>query len=202
MLIILYAAKNETNIEQMLGMPDYSYYFVLREFQRVLEKLATIVTVRNPRLEVDAIYERCRRAGESCVFLSFTPPHDTPIDLACPTVPVFAWEFYDIPDETWDHEVRNDWSMVLGRLGHAITHSKFAATAVRRSVGDDFPIASIPAPVWERCARVSEACRPEPCQPAFEVSWQGEKIDTRDPDAPISPIRRRPASPGAAASAS
>ena len=85
MVIILYAAKNDNNIAQMLGMPDYSYYFVLREFLPVLKKLGTIVTVRNPEAEVDAVYRSCRHIGESCVFLSFTPPHDTLIDLTCPT---------------------------------------------------------------------------------------------------------------------
>ena len=180
MVIILYASKNDIDIDETLGHPDYSYYFVLKEFRPALEKLGAVVTVRDPRVEVDALFTICRHLAEPCVFLSFTPPHDTLIDLACPTIPVFAWEFYDIPDETWDREARNDWHRVLSTLGHGITHSTFAATAVRKSLGADFPVASIPAPVWDRFARLCENAPPEPVQPDFRIQWHGKKTDSRD----------------------
>lgn len=180
MVIILYAAKNARNIEQNLGMPDYSYYFVLKEFRPVLEKHGEVIVVDDPITEVDNIYEACCQRSESCVFLSFTPPHDTLIDLSCPTIPVFAWEFYDIPDEIWDKELRNDWRMVLEKLGCAITHSAFAAEVVRKKLGGAFPVASIPAPVWDRFAHFSENQPPVPVQKPFTLHWQGRKIDSAE----------------------
>ena len=180
MVIILFADKNDSNISQMLGMPDYSYYFVQKEFRPVLEKLGETVVVHDPGIEVDAIYESCRNAGEPCVFLSFTPPHATPPGLACPTAPVFAWEFYDIPNETWNQESRHDWTAVLDSLGCGITHSDFAVTAVRRAMGQDFPVVSIPAPVWDRFARLTQPGACQPRQPGFDLVWQGQKLDTRD----------------------
>ncbi|MGR8935810.1 MAG: glycosyltransferase [Gammaproteobacteria bacterium] len=180
MVIILYAAKNAKNIEQMLGMPDYSYYFVLKEFRPVLERLGEVIIIDDPLTEVDAIYAACCKRNEACVFLSFTPPHDTLIDLACPTIPVFAWEFYDIPNETWDKEVRNDWRMVLDKLGCAITHSTFAVNTVHKSLGTEFPVASIPAPVWDRFARPGDNQTAAPVQPHFAIHWRGRKIDSLD----------------------
>ena len=39
MLIIIYSETNQSNILENLGKPEYSYYFVLKEFRPVLERL-------------------------------------------------------------------------------------------------------------------------------------------------------------------
>ena len=59
-----------------------------------------------------------------------------PLGLACPTIPVFAWEFDSIPTETWFGEPFQDWRYVLKKTGRAITHSKFAVGAVRAAMGE------------------------------------------------------------------
>ena len=97
MLIIIHSETNKSNIEQNLGRPEYSYYFVLKEFRPVLERLGQVIEVSNPDELVDRLYFDCQSRGEDCVFLSFSPPHRTPIHYACPTIPVFAWEFSTFP---------------------------------------------------------------------------------------------------------
>lgn len=93
MLIIIHSETNKTTIRQNLGRPEYSYYFVLKEFRPLLEEIGQVVEVSDPDELVDRLYHDCRKRGEPCVFLSFSPPHRTPIHHACPTIPVFAWEF-------------------------------------------------------------------------------------------------------------
>ena len=75
------------------------------------------------------------------------PPHRTPIHHACPTIPVFAWEFSTLPSETWHGEPRHDWRHVLRHSGRAITHSSFTVDVVRAAMGRDYPVLSVPAPV-------------------------------------------------------
>lgn len=150
MNILVYSETTSDNVESRLGKSEYSYYFVLREFLPVLRTLGRVVAVKDPGQEVDPIFRECGDYGENCVFLSFTPPHLTLMDLACPTIPVFAWEFDTIPSETWYGEREQDWRYVLDRLGRAITHSSATVRTIKAAMGRDFPIESIPAPVWDR----------------------------------------------------
>ena len=152
MNFILYSDIGESTINKSLGLPEYSYYFVLKAFRTVLQELGTVTVVRHPETEVDPLFEACRERGEECVFLSFSPPNKTLIDLRCPTVSVFAWEYSNIPDELWDDDVRNDWRIVFGRHGRAITLSSYTARIVRQAMGAGFPVLAVPAPLWEQFA--------------------------------------------------
>ena len=98
MIIVVYSPTNEGTILRDLGTPEYSYYFVLKAFRPVLDRIGIVVEVDEPEYQVDSIYDFARELGESCIFLSFSPPHRTLIDLVCPTIPVFAWELLDRPD--------------------------------------------------------------------------------------------------------
>lgn len=152
MNFILYSDIGENTINKSLGLPEYSYYFVLKAFRTVLQELGTVTVVRQPETEVDPLFDACRERGEECVFLSFSPPNKTLIDLRCPTVSVFAWEYSNIPDELWDEDLRNDWRNVFGRHGRAITLSSYTARIVREAMGPGFPVLAVPAPLWEQFA--------------------------------------------------
>jgi glycosyltransferase involved in cell wall biosynthesis len=147
MKILIYSHTNESTIKKNYGMAEYSYYLVLKEFLPVLKKLGKVIIIADPESEVDAIYKK--HIFGDCVFLSFTPPHKTITTLQCPTIPVLAWEFEDIPTEIWDNDARNDWRFTLGKLGFAITHSTHTARAIRKAMRPDFPVTAIPAPVWD-----------------------------------------------------
>jgi hypothetical protein len=109
MIILVHTAFHNGNVAANLGQPEYSYYFVLREFRPVLEQLGIVIDIHDPARDVDVVYHNCLKQGVACVFLSFLPPNKTPIGLACPTVPVFAWEYADLPDEGFSGKARNDW---------------------------------------------------------------------------------------------
>ncbi|MGN8274875.1 glycosyltransferase [Pseudomonas sp. SMN5] len=182
MLIIIYSETNQTNILENLGKPEYSYYFVLKEFRPVLERLGQVVEVTRPDEEVDQLYAECQRRGEDCVFLSFSPPHRTAAHYACPTIPVFAWEFSTIPTESWQGEPRHDWRVVLSATGMAITHSSFTVNAVREVMGADFPIIAIAAPVWDRFAARGALLAQRPTVEHLRLQLRGLLIDSRTTD--------------------
>lgn len=156
MRFLVYSEVTEATIASNLGLPEYSYYFVLRDFLPALRLLGEVVVIKDPQSEVDALYDAAREAGESCVFLSFSPPHKTLLSLRCPTFPVFAWEFDTIPTEYWLDEINQDWRHVLRVCGAGITHSALTVEAVKRELGDDFPIISIPSPVWDKFSTIRE----------------------------------------------
>lgn len=179
-MFVVYSQVSAEKLSKSLGMPEYSYYFVLKGFLPVLRELGEVVIVNNPEQEVDAIYDDCLKRGQRCVFLTFTPPNKSVVGLRCPTVCVFAWEFDRIPDEVWDDDPKNDWRYVLADHGQAITLSQYAAAAVRRAMGPDFPIAAIPVPVGDEFEHLKD---PEgiallTSMPALSI--MGNVVDSRN----------------------
>ncbi|MCQ8279200.1 glycosyltransferase [Acetobacteraceae bacterium KSS8] len=193
MIILIHSETDASTLVGNLGRAEYSYYFVRRAFHPVLERLGIVVPVHDPARDVRAIAANAEQHGESCVFVSFAAPHNTPLGLPCPTIPVFAWEFDTLPNEVWDDDPRNDWRFVLGRTGQAVTHSGFAVSATRSAMGPTYPVESIPAPVWDSHAALYRAQKDGPILPrgvSFGVT--GRVIDTRTVDLSLynSPTRR------------
>ncbi len=178
MNFILYSDVNDRSISQSLGRPEYSYYFVLKAYRPVLESLGRVHVVSSAG-EVDPLYRQLVAAGEDSVFLSFTPPQNTPSALECPTICVIAWEFDSIPDESWDNDPRHDWTQMLARQGRAITLSSHTARAIRRAMGEDFPVLVLPTPLWENFAAIREQHLSVPINPGAALAIKGCIFDSR-----------------------
>ena len=180
MKFLVYSEITAARIASSLGMSEYSYYFVLRDFLPVLQKLGQVVVVENPEVEVDAHYEAACAAGERCLFLSFSPPHKTTLGLRCPTLPVFAWEFDSIPNESWLDEPEQDWRHALRLCGSGIVHSELTAQAVKQVLGEDFPVIAIPSPVWDKFHGFRDAPALPLVQPMRLHLTSGVVLDTHD----------------------
>jgi glycosyltransferase involved in cell wall biosynthesis len=193
MIFLVYSETNAGMIADNLGRSEYSYYFVLKELRPVLERLGIVVAVSDLSNEVDRIYRNALQRGEECLFLCFAPPHYTPIDFSCPTISIFAWEFDTIPYEEWSGEPRNDWRIVLRHLGRAITHSEFTVRNVKAVMGEDFPVVSIPAPVWNRFDQLRRKYPATPVCKGVELSVVGTVVDSRTVDLePYAPFLKVP----------
>lgn len=188
MIIMVYSAFNARSIGESLGAPEYSYWFVRRAFWPVLERFGIVVPVTDPAREVDTVQRTAAAQGQDCVFFSFEPPHKTALGLGCRTIPVFAWEFDTIPDEAFAEDARNDWRHVLRATGSAITHSRFAVDAVRRGTGADYPVWSIPAPVYDANAPYAAEARGYHEPTAIGVS--GVAIDAGEADLDVFSVYR------------
>lgn len=197
MIFLIHSETEAGTIAANLGASEYSYYFVLKEFRPVLEEFGIVLPISDPAHEVDRIHRNAASQGVASVFLSFSPPHKTFVAAECPTIPIFAWEFDRIPSERWSDDPRDDWRSVLGQAGQAITHSAFAVTVVRQDMGDDYPIVSIPAPVWDRFAPLYHA---EPSRggkaASITLTVRGRVFDSRQIDlCPFRPQELREAGP-------
>lgn len=179
MIFLVYTKYNSDTIRESIGASEYSYYFVLKKFLPVLAKIGEVRRVENPLLEVDPIYEQALQEGQSCFFLSFTAPHNTIIDLKCPTIPVFAWEYDTIPNESWDDLETNNWVYVLERLGAAITHSQHSVQVVKRELGEDFPIISCPAPLETKFSLTPEQIEAKNPIQQYTVHLSKEVVDSK-----------------------
>ena len=169
MRILLYCNTTQESINSRLGTPDYSYWYVLEAFRSVLGDLGEVETISDPAL-ADPIWRQCRSQGESCVLLSFAPPHKTPLGLECPTIPVFAWEYPNLPHDrdepSWHDDRRNDWAHVFSQVAGAIPLSNHTRNAVVSALGDGYPAAAIPTPSWNRYTELRERMRERAVLPA------------------------------------
>ncbi|WP_277052282.1 glycosyltransferase [Zestomonas thermotolerans] len=182
MKFLVYSEVTAERIAISMGLPEYSYYFVLRDYLPVLRQLGEVIVVERPELEVDPLYDEARGRGEECLFLSFSPPHKTQLGLRCPTIPVFAWEFSSIPNEPWLDDPRQDWRHALRACGRGITHSQMIVDAVRREMGAGFPIISVPSPVWDRFARLRDVPGELPLERSVRIRARSAVVvDSRDP---------------------
>ena len=183
MRILVYSAMNADTVQQNFGEPEYSYYFVLREFLPLLQQLGDIEIIEDPATQVDPLYHAAVQRGQRCVFLSFSPPHLTHLGLACPTIPVFAWEFSNMPNEAWwEDRPEQDWRWCLQQCAGAIVHSQQSAECVHSLMGPDYPVTAIPAPLWDRMAPARNRLSDISKTPSniIDVS-HGTIFDTHDP---------------------
>ena len=88
-MIILVSSKiSQKNIHDSLGKPEYSYYFLMKDFLPALERVGRVFHVQSEE-EVEALHDCFTNLGEEIVFLSVSPPHQTPLELKCPTICLF-----------------------------------------------------------------------------------------------------------------
>jgi len=193
MIFLIHSETATNSIAANLGLSEYSYYFVLKEFRPVLEEFGLVLPVSDPANEVDRIWANAASHGEEALFLTFSPPHKTYCAARCPTIPVFAWEFDTLPSEVWDSNPHHDWRHVLRRTGRAITHSQFSVETVLQAMGPDYPVVSAPAPVWDRFAGLYRN-RPQDRTPvkSARLKVRGRVFDSRQIDfAPLRPAALR-----------
>lgn len=177
MIILISSKITQSNIQASLGKAEYSYFFLLKEFMPALQAFAEVINVESAD-QVDSLYQQYRETDEQVVFLSVSPPQQTPIGLACPTICLFAWEFDNVPDEPWEGELRNDWRYVLKGIAGAIACSRESADAVRKAMGNDYPVTAIPAPVWSRFQVLMPEGGWSPCHPERSMEFTGHVIDS------------------------
>ena len=164
MIFALYSELNDSNINRNLGRPQYSYYFLLKSFRRIFEELGQVVMISQPYTQVDKVYETCQSNNEHCLFVCFTPPHLAPIDLKCPTMCLFAWEFSTIPSASWDGNPANNWCYVFSHHSGVIATSTYTAGIIRQALNDygaEVPVLPIPSPAWDDfdCLRARDPLR-------------------------------------------
>ena len=149
MIILVYTKYCKDTIQDNIGESEYSYYYVLQRFLPILKEVGKVVELRDPMKEVDDLYAKAKSDGESCIFLCFSAPHNQFLDLLCPSIAVFAWEYDSIPNEYWGEDPRSNWVEVLKKMGSAITHSEHSVAVVKKELGNSFPIISCPAPLYK-----------------------------------------------------
>lgn len=104
-----------------------------------------------------------------------------PADLDIAVVPVFAREFDSIPDEGWNANAFEDWRIPLGRVRAAITHTSYAVDAIRSAMGADYPVWSIPAPVYDCSVGIGASASPVRANSTLLIGG-GVAIDTHAVD--------------------
>lgn len=150
MKFILYAQTSSYGIPELPDAVDSGSFSLLNSFSRILSELGEITQIHSLK-EAENIYAECLERNEACLLFSFAPPHLTPISLTCPVVPVFAWQYPNIPEQieerSWQGDRRHDWRFVLSKSKGAVVLSTYARDAIQRSMSDVYPVVAVPWPL-------------------------------------------------------
>lgn len=155
MKFFLFSNRNEKNISEYLGQQEYSYWFVQRYFEKFLMSFGETEVLKS-------LEDFRGTIDDEKILLLFMPPHSVPEDVAHLGIPVIAWEFDTIPDEGWLGNDRNNWYLTLFKNRGALTMSLFVAEEMRKILGSEYPIATIPVPVWDQFSNLFEVPRERP----------------------------------------
>lgn len=170
LVFLLHARLNDDTIADNLGITDYSYYFVLKRFEPLLAEYGRVTIIKEPSADIDKLQ---LDPNEQPIYVSFTPPHLCYIPQSIPCICVFAWEYGSLPSETFGADPMDDWVATLSRMDGCITHSSFAADQVRDELGATYPIASIPAPLWDDYCKSPSVLTTEKLQQSFTLKTDG-----------------------------
>lgn len=147
MRVLLYSKFHDGNIADSLGFPEYSYYFVFKEFYRVLKGSFNVEIVT----DFDDIDTSIGTDPDDCRLIFFSPPNKVPIRKpSCKSYILFAWEFDSVPDGSWSDNAVENWAHMLRQYDGAITLSDHTANVIRSNLGDNYPVSAIPVPVWDK----------------------------------------------------
>src|SRR5215213_6343649 len=134
------------DIRRHLGSADYSYAFVLKALEPVLEQLGTWARVDSPESSLIYRAERAWAEGFRPIHLSIQPPQQTYLTPAVPTVLFPFWEFPRIPDRDFGVDTRQNWLRIGNHADLIVTACRFTADAFR-AAGVDCPVAVVPVPL-------------------------------------------------------
>lgn len=185
MIFAVYSGQDDDSVAGSLGTPDYSYFFVLKSYLPVLEKLGAIFYIRSIERDGPALEKLagdCEKKGEPLVLLMFSPPRLTGLEQRLPVITVLAWEYSTIPNEAWEGNSQHDWSFILRRQGQGISLSQYATATIREAMGNEFPVATLPAPVWDAHEQNYRASKEAILADAQTLTFHGSLLDSRQLD--------------------
>jgi len=151
LVVSSFASGNEA--PPMLGVYGYSYDFVRRAFQPLLERWAEVVPVGRPESQLDFALRRARQAGHEPIALSFRPLADTYLSRWAANVVFPFWEFPDVPASDYKQNPRQNWVRIANHASLVLTASEFTAAALARA-GVRTPVRVVPVPIDDGCFRV------------------------------------------------
>ena len=128
----LFADSNEGNVRDKLGKSEYSYFFVLKYFESLLQHLG------ETEVHIDAPSKPTNFNLDEEMLFIFKAPHNIPNEALQYAIPVFAWESDTIPSESWQEDERNNWYYVFRNSPGTITHCQFSAEQVKKEILVDF----------------------------------------------------------------
>ncbi|HUY33507.1 MAG TPA: glycosyltransferase [Pirellulales bacterium] len=136
-----------------LGGYGYSYDFVRRAFQPLLERWAEVVTVGLPESRLDFAIRRARQGGREAIALSFRPLSDVYLTRWAPNVVFPFWEFPDVPGCDYKQNPRRNGVRIANHASLILTAGEFTAAALARA-DVRTPVRVVPVPIDDGYFRV------------------------------------------------
>jgi len=197
-LFLVSTTQAARDIGRNLGNADYSYAFVFKAFQPILEAFGGWRLIDAPESRLIYQADRARAEGRRPVHLCLQPPQNGYLAPGVPTIFFPFWEFPEIPDRPFEHDTRQNWRRILDRADLILTACRFTAETFRNA-GLRPPVAVVPVPIadaafdlpdWDPQAAVELNCRHIDLG---ETAGPAPAAESVDPPRPRKPLWKRAA---------
>lgn len=181
MIYIVYFKRDEI-LTDRIGRKEIRHYTPLKNFLPLLEKRGTVVQVENPREQVEGVYQFAVYMGQPCLHISFSPPDQDYCDISCPKLFISSMvkhrnTYYAGQIQSKSEEILQEG---IQQSLAGISHCSGAMQAISNLVGDEFPLACIPPPIWDTYQKLYNKDFPENAA-SCPIATNGDIIDSNLP---------------------
>jgi hypothetical protein len=117
--------KNLESLEYADEIHAQMHFAALNEFGEV-------ITLKDPKMELDEAAAQARRRGLDPIHLSFVPLQHTLVCRTAPNVVVAAWEYPDIPEHDFENTAQKNWWTAANSCDMIFVNGDFTATTLRQ----------------------------------------------------------------------
>jgi hypothetical protein len=144
--LVVSTMYTDEELPTQIGREAYSYRFVQRAFATLVERWGKVVEINRAESRLDYALMKLRHQHLRPVHLSFLPLHLTYLTHQAANVVFPFWEFPDIPNQSFNHNLRNNWAHVAEHVDLLLTACNSTREAFV-SAGVQTPIRVVPVPI-------------------------------------------------------
>lgn len=145
MAVLLTSYNTGAQSGKNMGIAGYSHDIVAKLYLPLLSRWGEVITVANPKRELEQTIQSVRERNLDPVHVSILPLQDVFLAESAPNVVVPAWEFPDVPDHEFDGKPQNNWPATAARCASLFVGGPFTVKALRKA-GTTTPIHIVPVP--------------------------------------------------------
>lgn len=144
--LIMSRSSTVTPGKKNLESLEYADEIHAQMYLSALKEFGEVITLKDPKMELDEAAAQARRRGLDPIHLSFVPLQHTLTCRTAPNVVMAAWEYPDIPQQDFENTAQKSWRSSAESCDMIFVNGDFTATTLRQGdIANN--IQTIPTPV-------------------------------------------------------
>lgn len=177
-MIYMLHFKKEAALGERIGLQEVQHYSSMKHFLPLLEKRGIVIFIEELEDQVNGVQKLANYLGESCLFISFSPPDEFYHSIQCPKLLMTSMIQHQ-GNYWWNQEEKLTTDLLIERIKlsqAAIVDCEAAHQCLTTITAAQIPIARIAPPLWDAFQNINKQAIIKP-----HISTNGDVIDTKLP---------------------